>query len=421
MEAKQPQFSRGMLNALIFITLVMVVLLNLPFTSKSKITLPPAPSLNIHSWTTDSGSQIWFHSMVSERLAFQLWFPRHYPTAQGQFETASASTLLLLAKAMKWEASQQNLPVKIRLSEDFLKFEILLDSDPSALFAQIRRLQIWLYHPELPTAILPSLRQTPMASLSDELMNQLYPVPHPYHALGSAAAVDIDSITRAELQAFQKKWLHPAGVKLTLVGDLTVEAARVLSESLLPRVPRPWPFQSHAAMERERIASSASSATPSADSLTCELPCLVQSGESALMRWPAANGQASHWALMGLTLQGIQAQYGTAVELKTGLLSSTLVINQFSLFEGSMTEFVQGLDDSDMMARAQRQLAVKWIQQTHQPESFSRMLMHMFAYQYSENVLHEGFQWMLQLTPEQWQAQVSTLLAPILSNGKTYD
>ncbi len=115
---KQPKFSRMSLNVLMIISTVLIVILYVPKNKEEMITLPTAPSLNIQSWLSDSGAQIWFSPYLTDQLEIQLWYKAGY-----RYDGEQKGSSHLLAQLLKYESRKRQLPMEISLDQDFIKDE----------------------------------------------------------------------------------------------------------------------------------------------------------------------------------------------------------------------------------------------------------------------------------------------------------
>ncbi|MBF8300647.1 MAG: protease3 [Acidobacteria bacterium] len=82
----------------------------------------------------------------------------------------------------------------------------------------------------------------------------LFPEDHPYHWLTIGSAADIRAMQLDEVQAFFRRYYHPANASLTLAGDIETGRAFDLAERYfgeLPPGPRPAPVRRSTAIARE--------------------------------------------------------------------------------------------------------------------------------------------------------------------------
>lgn len=73
-------------------------------------------------------------------------------------------------------------------------------------------------------------KASPGGLLRRVLSKQIYGAGHPYAYVGSGEEAVIDSIGRADLVAFQQRWLRPDNATLLIVGDTTLAEIRPLIE-----------------------------------------------------------------------------------------------------------------------------------------------------------------------------------------------
>ncbi len=86
-------------------------------------------------------------------------------------------------------------------------------------------------------------------------MAALYPPDHPYHWLTIGAVADLEAATLDDVQAFFRRYYHPANASLTIAGDIETVAAFALAEQYfgeLPAGPVPERPAAPAAIDGER-------------------------------------------------------------------------------------------------------------------------------------------------------------------------
>jgi hypothetical protein len=220
-----PRFSRHTLTLIMLVTVVMIALMANQGREK-EAQLPPAPALNIDAFRTDSGTPVWF---AYKRLPLHL--ARLSCMAGSAF--APAGEAYALQQLLNQQAVRGNLPLQASLDRDNLYLDMQLATDPWQLKKQLNALTDLLWHPALPNTQLAELRHLPLlVPGSDALFNTLRE--HAYGYASVPSDMQLGSLSRVAIQTFAHNNVHPARCQLTLLADLSPQAARVLAESLLP-------------------------------------------------------------------------------------------------------------------------------------------------------------------------------------------
>ena len=385
MEDYQPRFSRKSLNLLMLVTVGLIVLFNLPMllAQREAMALPKPATLNINTWQTDSGAQVWFSPYAAEDLHLELWYRAGY-----QFDHPEKASLL--AQLIKWQSKKLKLDSKVSLDQDFIKISLNLSNQGATLNRQIEQLTQLLYSPQLPTQAIETIRANHLSSASDELRHQLYGD----HEYGSLIHHDrLNSITAAELAQYHQGYMHPRRLHVALVGDLTMATARVLMERILP--------------QSTEIAATQKTA-PSLGVNGIQLDNLL------IVNWPKLDDAQSDLD-MAASVALLKEQYGELVKWQPGL-SNSLFRLQISRSDLN-SNVLQGEWDSDMMQATKRQLALKWIRQTHAANSLSRHLIALNAYGLPQDYMHKQIVRLEEFDKRQWQRALKTLLAPAVADN----
>ena len=69
------------------------------------------------------------------------------------------------------------------------------------------------------------------------LLAALYPAEHPYHWTTIGEIADLENATLDDVQAFFRRYYHPANASLTLAGDITPDAALALARAYFEDLP----------------------------------------------------------------------------------------------------------------------------------------------------------------------------------------
>lgn len=385
MEDYQPRFSRNSLNWLMFITLGLIVLFNLPaILAKQDAAHLPKPSLiPITQWQTDSGAQVWFSPHTEEQLQLQLWYRAGY-----QFDAPAAASLL--AQLIKWQSRNYGLQSKVSLDQDFIKLSVTLSNHPPTLNQQIQYLRQLLYEPDLPRIAIEQLRTKPMTLASDALRHQLYGK----HGYGSQIDTDqLKTLSQQDIRAYQRAYMHPKRLHVALVADLDIPSARVLVERILP-------ISTHRSAQHDTAPTLAING--------------VQTDSRLLLNWPKLLDNQTDLDMVA-SVALLKVQFGELVKWRPGLSNSVF---QFQISKGDLTTNVlQGDWDSDMMLATKRQLALKWIRQTHSADTLSRHLVALNAYGLPQDYMRKQIVRLEEFDQQQWQHALKTLLAPAVSDN----
>lgn len=379
MDEYQPRFSRNSLNILMLATLGLIVLFNLPqlMAQRDQAVLPKPAPLNLNTWQTDSGAEVWFSPyMAAESVHMELWYK-----AGSQFSRHGET--LLLTELLAAQAKRQKLPVRVRSDQDFIQIRTQFSRKPTVLKKQIEALKNLIYFPDLAADDIQRIRASYLPTASDELLTQLYGENHQYAA--TVTSDSLGALTRADIQKFHHKNLHPKRLHVAFVADLPTDAARVLLERLLPISP-------HAASTKQPVQALA--------------PNHARSNNLVLINWPPLQ---DHQADIDMAISAaiLKSRYGDLVNWYPGLSNSLFQL------QSQPGQALEELDTKSMLT-TKRQLALKWIRQTHAADSLSRYLIHLNAYGLPQDYMLKQIQRLEEFDRGRWQQVLNTLLAPVV-------
>ncbi|EAT13001.1 insulinase family protein [Bermanella marisrubri] len=214
-------------NILIAVSILLIVLLTATAPKESEVALPSPPKLDISVWNTDSGSKVWFSPMFSDHVQIQLWYEAGFG-----FDDERKGISYLLSRALQDELQQAGITAQVHHTSDYIQVAVQLPAQPERLNAQLARLSEILYRPDLAQEKIQQYKAV-TSKASDELWKQAYPE-HPYAGPAQGDQTSLGLITRAELQQFQRHYLHPQRLHASIAGDLVLPAAQIIMEKLLP-------------------------------------------------------------------------------------------------------------------------------------------------------------------------------------------
>jgi len=379
MDEYQPRFSRNSLNILMLATLGLIVLFNLPqlMAQRDHAVLPKPAPLNLNTWRTDSGAEVWFAPYIgAESVHIELWY-----TAGSQFSRHGET--LLLTELLAAQAKRQKLPIRVRSDQDFIQIRTQFSRQPTVLKKQIEALKSLIYFPALSANDIEQVRTSYLPAASDELRSQLYGKDHQYST--SVTLDSLGALTRADIQKFHHKHLHPNRLHVALVADLPANAARVLLERLLPVSP-------HAPSIKQTAQSLAQSH--------------ARSENLVLLNWPPLQDHQMDID-MAVSAAILKSHYGDLVNWYPGLSNSLFQL------QSKPDQRFEDLDAKSMLT-TKRQLALKWIRQTHAADSLSRYLIHLNAYGLPQDYMHKQIERLQEFDRGRWQQVLNTLLAPVV-------
>lgn len=214
-------------NILIAVSILLIVLLTATAPKESDVALPKPPKLDISIWQTDSGANVWFSPMFSDHIQIQLWYDAGYG-----FDGKQKGISYLLSRVLQEELKQTGIKAQVQHSSDFIQVAAQLSAQPERLNQQIDELRQVLYRAQLEQTQINRFKAV-AEKASDQLWAEAYGE-HPYAGPKQGSADSLGLITRAELQGFQRQYLHPQRLHASIVGDLVLPAAQVIMEKLLP-------------------------------------------------------------------------------------------------------------------------------------------------------------------------------------------
>jgi hypothetical protein len=384
--SQKTQFSRMSLNVLMLVSVVLIVILYQPASKYDNEPLPAAPVLNAKIWLSDSGSQVWFHPMLSNTIEIQLWFKAGF-RHDGQYKGRA----YLLAQLLKYEGKQRKLPLDVSLDQDFIKVALHLSKSPLNLKHQIDQAAALLQHPALSHKRLKTLR-TANASVSQDLRLKAYGK-HPYAGPRQGTIQSLNRISRADLQKYHHQYLHPKRLMASIVGDLNEHSASIIMETLLPT------SLQNAALDLPLSPHASSFAHHN------EMAILVKPGLNNL------HSQEQHLQLVKdyLLMQVLHTQQPSQSKWITGISNNTLYLQQLAQFRQNMREN----PDWDMILRAKRQLASRWLQHVQGAPALSRYLVHLNAYKLPVNHMNQNLKHLQSITMDAWRQHYQVQLSEI--------
>ena len=377
---QQPKFNRLSLNVLMLVSVVLIVILGSSGPGAEKLSLPDAPNLNVNTWQSDSGANIWYTPQISSSIEIQFWYKAGY-----RYDQALKGSAYLLAQLLKYESKQRSLNMKISLDQDFIKIGLSLSTDPSTLKKQLSQTSALLYHPVLANSWLTQLREN-QSSLTDQLRSQAYGE-HPYAGPKQGSIHSLKSITRKQLQSFHHQYLHPKRLYVSLVGDVNQQTAQVITETVLP-------ISKYLSASELQLKPQTIHQAQSAD-----ISVVVQPGIKQL-------NEASHHLLSHVLNQQAPKQ----VNYQFGQLNSTLYVQGRDQVIGQLKQIEQGEFDWDIMLRAKRQIAHTWLKQLQSAQALSRYLVHLNAYDLPVNQMTNNLNHLKEIDMDSWQQTSQQLL-----------
>jgi len=389
---KQPQFSRMSLNALMLVCIILIIILAGPGTGPDQLELPDAPKINVNVWQSDSGARVWYSAHLSNSIELQLWYQAGF-----RYDGQQKGSANLLAQLLKYESKQLALPVKVALDQDFIKIALSLSSDPLVLKKQISSISKLIYHPRLSNNWLTQLRNG-QQSLTDQLRMQAYG-DHPYAGPKQGSPGSLHNITRSQIQSFHHLYLHPKRLFVSIVGDISEQTTQVIIETLLPA--------SKHAKAKELLVNS----HVSEQANTSNISVLVQPGIENFKIAQPKTLLANHY----LISQVLNQQQPNQVKYQLGQLNNTFYIQGLAQVRKLLKQIEQGEFDWDMMLRAKRQLASKWLRQVQDAQKLSRYLVHLNAYDLPIDHMANNLTDLQEIDMDSWQ-QVSSQLLVALNN-----
>ncbi len=376
MSTTSPQFSRMSLNVLMLVSVLLIVIFAVPGGKQEQTPLPKAPKINAQIWLSDSGSQIWYSPHLSSTIEIQLWFKAGF-----QYDGAFKGRANLLAQLLKYESTQQKLPIEVSLDQDFIKIALHLSPSAVSLKQQIDKTVALLYHPKLSRKLLNQLRLS-NHSLSQDLRLKVYGQ-HAYAGPRQGTDKSLKRISRADLQKFQQQYLHPKRLLASIVGDLTERSAQIIMETLLP------PSRHKAA--RVKTLASVKTSFASQDNMMV----MVKPGLAHLEKAEQYQQLVNNYLLLQV-LDILQPRQSKWIH---GRSNNTLYVQQTALFRQNMLQEI----DWDMILRAKRQLAGNWVSQVEEAPALSRYLVHLNAYNLPINHMTKSLQHLQSIDQNSWQ------------------
>lgn len=369
----QPTFSRTSLNILMLVCVVLILIFGQSSQESTEINIPPAPKLNVSTWTSDSGAKIWFSPKVDEHIAIQLDYLAGFAYNQAPFLPGSSYLLMSL---LNQEAQQESLPIHFQLSADFLSANINLSTEPLTMKQQIKGIKTLLYRPHLDSKALQNAKlilQQPHDALWASAFSD-----HPYAGPKQGSQESLNSIHRASVQRFQQTYLHPQRLFVGISGNINQQAAQVILESLLPK--SKYPVQAITKLP------TASPSTHTDNNLGL-----------ILLRGSHDNTDAL-----------IQQRIGYCVLKSLPVLNSHLIHNQMNnvLIIEQWSEQLAAMDtqiNSDMIREAKRQCIKQGFAHTHNAQALSAFLAWLNRYHLPSHFLQLEFDALATWQEKDWQ------------------
>ena len=385
----QPKFSRASLNVLMIVCAVLIVIFGQTARQASEKPLPPAPKLNISIWHTDSGAKVWYGPYFSEHIQVQLWYDAGFA-----FDGEQKGRAQLLAKLLKFESQQNNLPATVSLDQDYLKIGLALSTDPNVMKQQIEQVAELLYRPQLSNGALKLIRES-QYSIKTHLREMAYG-PHPYGGPQQGTDESLSAIDRKQLQSYMQTHVHPQRLHASIVGDITEQGAQVIMETLLP----------------------SSIHQPEVNQALTSLPVSSHERQEWILTiWPGLESQEDSSQNKNnvnvvdaqMVLHLLKQVHGNLVHFSPGQKNSTLLIQQASLLKQTMHDEI----NSDMIARSKRQLASHWLKQVNQAQGLSKYLVRLNAYELAVNELDKNLARLESWDEDRWETVSKHLLSPL--------
>jgi len=387
----QPKFSRASLNVLMIACAALIVIFGQTARQVSDKPLPPAPKLNISIWHTDSGAKVWYAPYFSEHIQVQLWYDAGFA-----FDEEYKGRAQLLAKLLKFESQQNQLPTTIALDQDYLKIGLALSTHPTIMRSQIAQVAELLYRPQLSNGALKLIRVS-QHSIQTHLREMAYG-PHPYSGPMQGTTESLSSIDRKQLQRYLQTHVHPQRLHASIVGDIDEQAAQVIMESLLPP-------SIHVAESKTPLPSLPVSSHEQQEWILSIWPGLSAEDDSV----PSKQPHATNIVDAQMVLHLLKQVHGNLVHFSPGQKNSTLLIQQASLLKQTMHDEI----NSDMIARSKRQLAAHWLKQVNQAQSLSKYLVRLNAYELAVNELDKNLAQLESWDEDRWETVSKQLLSPL--------
>ncbi len=378
----QPTFSRTSLNVLILVCVVLILIFGQTGQSDSDIDMPPPPKLQVSIWQTDSGAQVWFNPLMTDKIHIQL----HYLAGFGFNQAAyPAGTTQLLVNLLNHQARLQDLPIRFNFDTDFLEAELTLSTDALLMSEQIKRTKLLLLRPILDNETLQAAKQQ-LASANDALWQQAY-AGHPYAGPKSGSVETLGGIHRGLLQKYQQSFMHPQRLSASIVGDLNEQAAQVIMESLLP-----------------------ASLYPASDIKIQKALAngQYQDASLGLVVLPGSYDHPKELASQLMLLEMLKQIQPTQMKLITGNTNNTLLVQQWPSLLSAMDNPL----DSDMMREAKRQRIKACIEQSQQGQALSHLLVWLNRYHLPSNFLQQQFNVIKDWSEQDWQTDINKWLLP---------
>lgn len=363
-----PRFSRHTLTLIILVTVVMIALMGHQAGEKHT-DLPPAPHWNIFALRTDSGTPVWFiQKPNAQHLA------RLNCLAGSAF--APAGEAYALQQLLNEQARQQHIPLQAGLDRDNLYLDMQFSLDPWQLKKQLDGLRNLLWQPRLNNQDLQTLRDLPLlAPANDMLFASL--AEHPYRAPALPDGQQLGSLSRLQIQQFAQAYLHPARCQLTLLADLTPQAAQVLAETLLPAATHPASLAVMPALPHMAIAGGFS------------LPPLPPGDNISLLVLSAWAGEHN------IQMQRIALGAGQLWQIPPNFM-----------------ELVADADLKKQLDTAKKQLVKRWLQSIEEPPALVQTLSTLQRQGAPLNFFDEGFALLRALDSGTLRATADTWLNP---------
>lgn len=390
----QPKFNRVSLNVLMVASAALIVIFGQSARQMDQKPLPPAPKLDISIWHADSGAKVWYSPYFSETLEIQLWYQ-----AGSAFDEQQAGRASLLAKLLKFESTQLQLPMQVSLDQDFLKVTLHLDTDPIQMKGQIEKSVGLLYRPNLSRHALNTLQDVePVTTLSDQLWLTAYKD----HSYGRAKE-QAQTLTRAQLQQYVRSHVHPQRLHASIVGDISERGAQIIMESLLP----PSKYQAATpTITRSKVIMNQAEQNQLIAVWPGEHMHDESTNESIDEKQQQQKLQQAQLINKQMTLQLLKHLHGEAIKWRPGNINSTVLIQQ----PQQLKQLVQDQIDSDMIAHQTHQLARKWLAQVNNATGLSQYLVQLNAYQRPVNQLNKNLISLEGWDEDDWENASETLL-----------
>ncbi len=217
---------------------------------------PVTRSLDIQEWHTSAGTKVLFMAapelpMFDLRLTFAAGSSKdqsHYGLANLTSAMLDEGTGALNAGQIAAQFEDLGANFSSGSYRDMAVVSLRSLSDPKLSAPAVELFSRIAAQPSFPAASLARIKnqllagfeydkQNPGKLASLALFEQLYGA-HPYAHSSSGDATSVPKLSRQQLQEFHRTYYNANNAQIALVGDLTLEQAKAISEKVSARLPR---------------------------------------------------------------------------------------------------------------------------------------------------------------------------------------